>query len=171
MELRDGEPATAWRRLDQWAKAGVFDRLHLKVLDRLGLAGRLDWSRARVDSASVRAKRGDHVGANPVERGKPASKLHLVTERRGVPLTAAVTAANLDDTLLFEALLDDVPAVLTPARQRQPRPGAIDAARPTIMPPTVPGYGAARSPHGALLGDRGVGPAGRQRWGIERTLW
>jgi transposase len=57
-ELGCGSPATAWRRLDQWAKAGVFDRLHLEVLDRLGLAGRLDWSRASVDSASVRAKRG-----------------------------------------------------------------------------------------------------------------
>jgi hypothetical protein len=38
-----------------WAKAGVFERLHL---DRLGEQGRLDWSRASVDSASVRAKRG-----------------------------------------------------------------------------------------------------------------
>jgi len=45
-ELGCGSPATAWRRLDQWARAGVFDRLHLEVLDRLGLAGRLDWSRA-----------------------------------------------------------------------------------------------------------------------------
>jgi hypothetical protein len=34
------------------------------------------------------------VGANPVDRGKPGSKLHLVSERGGLPLTAAVTAAN-----------------------------------------------------------------------------
>ncbi len=57
-ELGCGSASTAWRRLDQWATAGVFDQLHLEVLDRLGLAGRLDWSRASVDSASVRAKRG-----------------------------------------------------------------------------------------------------------------
>jgi transposase len=56
MELGCGSASTAWRRLDQWATAGVFDQLHLEVLDRLGLAGRLDWSRASVDSASVRAK-------------------------------------------------------------------------------------------------------------------
>jgi purine nucleoside permease len=36
----------------------VFDQLHLKVLDRLGEQGRLDWSRASVDTMSVRAKRG-----------------------------------------------------------------------------------------------------------------
>ena len=62
-ELGCGSPATAWRRLNEWAKAGVFERLHLEVLDRLGLAGRLDWSRASVDSASVRAKRGGTMSA------------------------------------------------------------------------------------------------------------
>jgi transposase len=57
-ELGCGSPATAWRRLDEWARAGVFEALHLEVLDQLGVAGRLDWSRASVDSASVRTKRG-----------------------------------------------------------------------------------------------------------------
>jgi transposase len=61
-ELGCGSPATCWRRLTEWAKAGVFDALHLKVLDRLGTAGRLDWSQASVDSASVRAKRGGPRG-------------------------------------------------------------------------------------------------------------
>jgi transposase len=58
MELGCGSAATAWRRLNEWAKAGVFEQLHREVLDRLGLAGRLDWSRASVDSAGVRAKHG-----------------------------------------------------------------------------------------------------------------
>jgi transposase len=57
-ELGCGSPATAWRRLAEWAKAGVFEALHLDILDRLGEQGRLDWSRASVDSASVRARRG-----------------------------------------------------------------------------------------------------------------
>ena len=57
-ELGCGSPATVWRRLDEWAKAGVFDALHLEVLDLLGEQGRLDWTRASVDTMSVRAKRG-----------------------------------------------------------------------------------------------------------------
>ena len=52
-ELGCGSPATAWRRLAEWAKAGVFEQLHLEVLDRLGEQGRLDWTRASVDSASA----------------------------------------------------------------------------------------------------------------------
>jgi transposase len=57
-ELGCGSPTTVWRRLDEWATAGVFEALHLEVLDRLGVAGRLDWSRASLDSMSVRAKGG-----------------------------------------------------------------------------------------------------------------
>jgi transposase len=61
-ELGCGSPATCWRRLTEWATAGVFDQLHLLVLDRLGEQGGVDWSRASVDSMSVRAKRGGPRG-------------------------------------------------------------------------------------------------------------
>jgi hypothetical protein len=57
-ELGYGSPATVWRRLNQWATAGVFEQLHLEILDRLGRSGRLDWSRASVASMRVRAKHG-----------------------------------------------------------------------------------------------------------------
>ena len=57
-ELGCGSPATCWRRLTEGAHAGGFDQLHLVVLDRLGEQGQLDWSRAAVDTMSVRAKRG-----------------------------------------------------------------------------------------------------------------
>jgi hypothetical protein len=96
-------------------------------LDRLGEQGRLDWSRASVDTMSVRAKRGDHGGANPVDRGKPGSKPHLVCDGGGLPPAAAVTAANVNDTLTFAAVLDDVPPVRTPSGRRRTRPGTVDA--------------------------------------------
>ena len=57
-ELGYGSGWTCWRRMREWAEAGVFDRLHRAVLDQLGEQGRLDWSRASLDSVSVRAKRG-----------------------------------------------------------------------------------------------------------------
>ena len=34
-ELGCGSPSTCWRRLTEWADAGVFDALHLRVLDPL----------------------------------------------------------------------------------------------------------------------------------------
>jgi transposase len=57
-ELGCGSGNTAWRRLREWQAAGVWDRLHQVVLDRLGQQGLLDWSRACIDGVAVRAKRG-----------------------------------------------------------------------------------------------------------------
>jgi len=36
----------------------VWQRVHHQLLEQLGREGRLDWSRASLDSISVRAKRG-----------------------------------------------------------------------------------------------------------------
>jgi transposase len=59
-ELGYGSGWTCWRRLHEWADTGVFNRVHRAVLDRLGQRGELDWSRASVNSVSVRAKSGVH---------------------------------------------------------------------------------------------------------------
>lgn len=50
---------TAHRRFTQWTEAGLWRELHHVLLDELGSQGLLDWSRAIVDGASVRAKKGD----------------------------------------------------------------------------------------------------------------
>jgi transposase len=57
-EMGCGSGVTCWRRLRDWQDAGVWERLHPTLLDRLGEADRIDWSRASLDSASVPAKRG-----------------------------------------------------------------------------------------------------------------
>jgi transposase len=57
-ELGWGSGMTCWRRLRDWQTAGVWHRLHLALLDRLGQADQIDWSRASIDSASVPAKGG-----------------------------------------------------------------------------------------------------------------
>jgi transposase len=48
---------TAHRRFSQWTKAGLWRRLHRTVLDELASQGLIDWSRAIVDGACVRAKK------------------------------------------------------------------------------------------------------------------
>jgi len=49
---------TLWNRLDAWRAAGVWKQLHAVLLAHLHEADLIDWSRATVDSASVRAVRG-----------------------------------------------------------------------------------------------------------------
>jgi transposase len=54
-EMGCGSGVTCWRRLRDWQEAGVWERVHRVLLDRLRGADKLDLSRAVVDSASVRA--------------------------------------------------------------------------------------------------------------------
>jgi transposase len=53
-----GSGVTCWRRLRDWQKDGAWHRLHRVLLDELGKAGLIDWSRTSLDSATVPAKRG-----------------------------------------------------------------------------------------------------------------
>ena len=57
-EMGCGSGMTCWRRLRDWNEADVWHRLHAALLDRLGEADRIDWSRASLDSGSLRAKKG-----------------------------------------------------------------------------------------------------------------
>jgi transposase len=57
-EMGCGSGVTCWRRLRDWQEAGVWEALHRELLDRLGEAGRIDWSRVSVDAAKVPAKKG-----------------------------------------------------------------------------------------------------------------
>jgi transposase len=49
---------TLWNRLHEWQQAGVWRKLHRLLLERLHEADLIDWSRAAVDSATVRAVGG-----------------------------------------------------------------------------------------------------------------
>jgi transposase len=111
------------------------------------------------------------VGANPVDRGKAGSKLHLVCDDGGVPLSVVVTAANVADTVMFQAVMDDIPPVRTPSGQRRIRPGKLHADK---------GYDSRanraylrRRGIKARIARRGVESSarlGRHRWKVERSL-
>jgi transposase len=57
-EMGCGSGMTCWRRLRDWQVAGVWHQLRRALLDELQSAQKIDWSRASVDSSSVRAKGG-----------------------------------------------------------------------------------------------------------------
>jgi transposase len=67
-EFGCGSVTTCWRRFAEWAHAGVFERLQEALLDELGEADQLDWSRVTVDSFSLRAVRG---GPDRRKPGRP----------------------------------------------------------------------------------------------------
>src|ERR1035437_662499 len=54
-EMGCGCGMTCWRRLRDWQKAGIWQRLWELLLNTLGQVEAIDWSRALIDSSSVRA--------------------------------------------------------------------------------------------------------------------
>lgn len=121
-EMGCGSGVTCWRRPRDWQAAGVRDRLNQTLLDRLGDAGRIDWSLESLDSASVPEKRGAAVGPNPTDRGKPGTKRYLIVERGGIPLAARLTGANRHDSMVFEEVIYAVPTISGPSGRRRKRP-------------------------------------------------
>jgi transposase len=121
-ELGCGSGMTCWPRLYNWQEAGVWDAFHHALLNRLGRAGLIDWSRCSLDAASLPAKAGgEHTGPNPTDRGKSGSKRHIVVERQGIPLAVLLSAANVHDNALLEDLIDRIPPIRKPrgrARRR-----------------------------------------------------
>jgi len=71
-EMGCGSGVTCWRRLREWQEAGVWERLHRVLLDRLGQADQIEWERACLDSASIPAKR----------RGRKPERIRRIKEKR-----------------------------------------------------------------------------------------
>src|SRR5438874_8452368 len=70
LELGFGSGATCRRRLDEWQRAGAWERLHALLLAKLRAAGELEWARAVADSSHVQAKKG---AARPVRARSTAA--------------------------------------------------------------------------------------------------
>lgn len=66
-ELGCGSGMTCWRRLREWQQAGTWEHIWRVLLNQLGAGEGVDWSRAVVDSASIRAVLGGHKRA-PIPR-------------------------------------------------------------------------------------------------------
>ena len=111
-ELGWGSGMTCWRRLRDWQQAGVWAKLHHHLLNQLGQAGKIDWSRAAVDSSSVAAPLGGaETGPNPTDRGKSGTKHHIVVDRQGIPLAVVQSGANVHDSKMLEAAVDAIPPI------------------------------------------------------------
>ena len=176
VELGYGSGWTCLRRMREWADAGVFDHLHQAVLTTLGDDGQLDWSRAGLDSVSVRAKRGGELtGPNPTDRAKRGTKYHLLVDRTGLPLNVAISGANRNDSMLVEPILDAMPAIHRGDRghpRRRPLKLHADMAYDV---PRVRRYLrrrgiTARIARIARNGVESGARLGRHRWVVERSL-
>jgi transposase len=171
-EMGCGCGMTCWRRLRDWQEAGVWDRLHEVMLAELNEADKIDWSRAAVDSGSVRAVGGgEETGPNPTDRRKLGSKHHVVTEGQGLPLQVELSAVNTPDIAMLFPLLTSIPPVRGKPGHPRSRPDELYADRAYDCEPArqllawlgiKPHLAKRRTEHGSGLGV--------YRWVVERTI-
>lgn len=116
-------------------------------------------------------KRGDQIGPNPTDRGRPGTKRHVLTDRAGIPLAVRLSPANRHDSLDVEPLVDTVPPIRQCAGRPRRRPAKLHGDK-------AYDYGRCRralrrraiTPRIARRGVESSERLGRHRWVVERTL-
>ena len=77
LEMGCGSGMTCWRRLRDWQRRGIWTKLHRLLLNKLREADKIDWSRAVVDSMSVRAVFG----------GRRPARIRRIDGKMGLNIT------------------------------------------------------------------------------------
>lgn len=77
-------------------------------------------------SVSGRLK-GPLTGPNPTDRGKNGSKVHVICDRAGLPLSVGISAANVHDSQALVPLMRGIPPVRSRFGPRRRRPVKLHA--------------------------------------------
>jgi len=83
-EMGCGSGMSCWRRLQAWKQQGTWEKIHRVLLNKLRGAGQIDFSRAVVDSASVRAVFG----------GRKQARIRRIDGNWGRNITCSPTATG-----------------------------------------------------------------------------
>lgn len=93
-------------RFQEWRAQGVFMRIVQTMLRYYGRVRHVRWTWQSVDSKSVPAPLGQQdTGKNPTDRAKMGSKIHILVDQCGAPLSIYVTGANENDKWYAAALI------------------------------------------------------------------
>ncbi len=106
-----------------------------------------------------------------MDRGKYGSKIHLVTERTGLPLSVGISGANTHDSQALIPLVQGIPPIRSRRGRRRRRPGKLhgdkgydyDHLRRWLRSRGI-------TPRIARKGTDSSQRLGRHRWTVERTM-
>ncbi|KAF0848803.1 DDE family transposase [Nocardia caishijiensis] len=111
------------------------------------------------------------TGPNPVDRGRSGSKIHVLSDRHGIPITVAVSAANTPDADALGPLVRAIPAVRSRRGPRRRSPGKLHADKAYDHHELR--RWVAECGIGVRIARKSVESSerlGRHRWMIERTM-
>jgi transposase len=106
-----------------------------------------------------------------VDRGKPGSKIHALSDRAGLPLAVGVSAANTNDNQALKPLVRAIPTVRSRRGPRRGRPTKLHADKAydiTKLRAWLRQRGP--TPRLARKGIESSEKLGKHRWVIERSI-
>lgn len=106
-----------------------------------------------------------------MDRGKPGSKIHVMSERAGLPLVVGVSAANTNDSYALKPLVKAIPAIRSRRGPRRRKPDKLHADK--AYDHTELRAWVRRRGIRVRIARKGIETSeklGRHRWVIERTI-
>jgi putative transposase len=165
-----GSGSACYARFQSWCVAGIFRRLFERLVQFYDDVRGVEWEWTSLDSAMVKApKGGDSTGPNPTDRGKSGVKRHILTDGRGVPLAAEITAANVHDKRAAVPTIDSI-VVRASRGPRRPKNLCLDKGYDFVdVEREIRSRGI--RPHIRRRGEerRGCRRGRARRWVVERT--
>ncbi len=98
--------STLHRCFQTWQRLGLFARLMQRMVRFYAHRQGIAWRFQAIDSKCCPAPLGgSDTGKSPVDRGKRGSKIHLLVDQRGAPLSLQIKGANVHDKWLADDLI------------------------------------------------------------------
>lgn len=93
-------------RFQTWQQQGLWEEIFRSLLRFYGRNRRIQWKWQSVDSRSCASPLGgSDTGPNPTDRAKLGSKIHILVDQRGAPLSVWITGANQHDKWSVDDLI------------------------------------------------------------------
>lgn len=106
-----------------------------------------------------------------MDRGKPGSKMHILSDANGLPLVVGISAANVHDSLALKPMVAGHQTRHDPHRGHHLKPQRLHADKAYDVPHLRRWLRGKRI--GVRITRKGTGSSerlGRRRWVIERTM-
>ena len=111
------------------------------------------------------------TGPNPVDRGKYGSKIHLITEQTGLPLSVGISGANVHDSQALIPLVKGIPPIRSRRGPRRRKPDKLHADKGYDFNHLRRWLASRGITH--RIARRGIDSSqclGSHRWVVERTM-
>lgn len=93
-------------RFQTWQRSGIFLKLLRLMVRFYARRQGVQWLFQAIDSKCCPAPLGGEAsGKSPVDRSKQGSKVHLLVDQRGAPLSLHISGANVHDKWLADELI------------------------------------------------------------------